>query len=113
MRHWQLNEIETPTGTRSPVVLHSAEEGRLVLIGIQPGQELGDHEVREHAFLLVLEGGVRVAAGDESVDAGPGSLFFFEPSERHEVGSADGARVLLMLAPWPGPGHYGDVEAAG
>jgi quercetin dioxygenase-like cupin family protein len=113
VRHWQLNEIETPTGTRSPVVLHSAEEGRLVLIGIQAGQELGEHEVREHAFLLVVEGGVQVTAGGESVDGGPGSLFFFEPAERHEVRSADGARVLLVLAPWPGPGHYEKGETAG
>jgi quercetin dioxygenase-like cupin family protein len=112
VRQWQLSEIETPAGTRSPVVLHSGEEGRLVLIGLQPGQELGEHEVREHAFLLVLEGTVQVAAGGESVDAGPGSLFFFEPAERHEVRSADAARVLLVLSPWPGPGHYGDGETS-
>src|SRR5262249_9085820 len=106
------NGIETPAGTRSPVVLHSGEEGRLVLIGLQPGQELGEHEVREHAFVLVVDGSVQVSAGGDSVDASAGSLFFFEPAERHEVRSADGARMLLVLSPWPGPGHYGDREAA-
>jgi quercetin dioxygenase-like cupin family protein len=110
VRHWQLNEIETPSGTRSPVVLHSGEEGRIVLIGIQAGQELGEHEVREHAFLLVVDGAVQVTAGGDSVEGGAGALFFFEPAERHEVRSARGARVLLMLSPWPGPGHYGDGE---
>ena len=30
----------------------------------------------------------------------------FEPDERHALRSDDGARVLLLLAPWPGEGHY-------
>ena len=115
MRHWKLNEIETPDGSRSPAVLHSLEgESRVVLIGLDPGQELGEHQVKESAFLLVVDGTVRVEAGDESVDAGPGELFRFEPDERHSVTADGGARLLLLLAPWPGEGHYrGDVPRAG
>jgi quercetin dioxygenase-like cupin family protein len=107
MRHWLLNEIETPDGSRSPAVLHSLEgESRVVLIGLEPGQDLGDHQVKESAFLLVVDGRVRVDAGDESIDAEAGELFRFDPGERHSV-TADGrARLLLMLAPWPGEGHY-------
>ncbi len=30
----------------------------------------------------------------------------FEPAERHAIASQDGARLLLLLAPWPGLGHY-------
>ena len=41
MEHWDLHEVETPEGSRSPVVLHSASEGRAILIGLHPGQELG------------------------------------------------------------------------
>jgi hypothetical protein len=33
-------------------------------------------------------------------------LVRFEPSERHALRSDGGARVLLLLAPWPGEGHY-------
>ena len=106
MRSWNLSEIETPSGSRSPVVLDSDEPARAVLIGLEPGQELGDHEVKEHAFVLVVEGSVRVEAGGESLEAPSGMLFRFEPEERHSVSSADGARILLFLAPWPGPGHY-------
>jgi hypothetical protein len=32
----------------------------------------------------------------------------FDPEERHAVSSRDGARLLLLLAPWPGKGHYRD-----
>ena len=110
MRSWQLPEIETPDGSRSPVVLHSSDEARAVLIGLNPGQELGDHQVKEAALLLVLEGKLRVDAGDESVEAGAGELFRFDPDERRSVTSASGARILLMLAPWPGEGHYRGEE---
>lgn len=107
MRHWKLSEIDTPEGSRSPVVLHSADgESRVVLIGLRPGQALNEHQVKEAALLVVLDGSVRVEAGDESVDAGAGELFRFDPDERHSVETAGGARVLLLLAPWPGEGHY-------
>ena len=107
MRSWKLGEIETAGGSRSPVVLQPEESAaRAVLIGLDPGQRLGEHEVKEHAFVLVLDGNVEVEAGGETVPASPGTLFLFEPEERHAVSSSDGARLLLFLAPWPGPGHY-------
>ncbi|MEP6910800.1 MAG: cupin domain-containing protein [Actinomycetota bacterium] len=106
MRSWRLPEIETPDGSRSPVVLHSSAEARAVLIGLNPGQELGDHQVKEYAFIVVVEGSVRIQAGEESVDAGAGTLAAFEPDERHVVASEGGAKILLLLAPWPGEGHY-------
>lgn len=114
MRHWNLNDIETPDGSRSPVVLHSRDEGRVVLIGLEAGQSLDEHQVKEAAFVLVLDGRVRVEAGDESVEAGSGELFRFEPDERHSLTSDGHSRVLLLLAPWPGEGHYrgGDEPAA-
>jgi quercetin dioxygenase-like cupin family protein len=111
MRHWKLQEIETPAGSRSPAVLHSRDgEGRVVLIALDPGQELGDHQVKEAALLLVLDGRVRVDAGDESIEAGSEELFRFDPDERRSVTSPSGARILLLLAPWPGVGHYRGEE---
>ena len=112
MRHWILNDVEAQ-GARSPVVLHS-EEGvrRIVLLGLQPGEALGDHRVTESALVLVLDGSARVEAGDETVDAGAGELFEFDPGELHSVTSAEGSRLLLLLAPWPGEGHYRGERAA-
>jgi len=107
VQSWDLKAIELPGGSRSPVVLHSEDEGRAVLIGLEPGQELGDHQVKEHAWLLVADGAVEVAAGDDSVTASAGTLLHFEPDERHAVSAGDGgARLLLLLAPWPGEGHF-------
>lgn len=106
MQSWNLLEIETPGGSRSPVVVHTDDEARAVLIGLDAGQELGDHQVKEAAYLVVVAGSVNVAAGGERVVAGPGTLFQFEPDERRSVSSDAGARLLMLLAPWPGAGHY-------
>jgi quercetin dioxygenase-like cupin family protein len=107
---WKLAEIETPAGSRSPVVLKSDDEARAVLVGLDPGQALGDHQVKEHAWIVVVEGSVRLRAGEEEVEAPAGTLARFEPDERHSVRSEDGAKILLLLAPWPGPGHYRGQE---
>jgi quercetin dioxygenase-like cupin family protein len=108
VQSWDLTSIETPGGSRSPVVLFSDEHARAVLIGLEPGQELREHEVKEHAFVVVVDGEVQVEAEGRSLVAGAGTLLSFEREERHAVSSAGGARLLLVLAPWPGPGHYRD-----
>jgi quercetin dioxygenase-like cupin family protein len=106
MESWRLPQISTPDGTRSPVVLKSEDEARAVLIGIDPGQKLGDHQVKEHAWLFVVEGAARIGSGSEQIEAPAGTLAYFEPDERHSVASEEGAKILLLLAPWPGAGHY-------
>ncbi len=112
MRCWDLQSIETPGGSRSPAVLLSEDNARAVLVGLDPGQELGDHQVKEHAWLVVVEGSVRIGAGSDAVEAGVGTLAHFEPDERHSVSTDEGAKILLILAPWPGVGHYRGGDAA-
>lgn len=112
METWNLPGIATPGGTVSPVVLKSEDEARAVLIGLEAGQELGDHQVKEHAWLVVVEGSARIRAGGVDIEATAGSLAHFEPDERHSVSSAGGAKLLLLFAPWPGPGHYRGEEKA-
>jgi quercetin dioxygenase-like cupin family protein len=109
---WKLPEIETPDGSRSPVVLRSHDEARAVLVGLDPGQELGDHQVKENAWVVVVDGSATFRAGDEVVEAATGTLVRFEPDERHSVSTDTGAKLLLLLAPWPGPGHYRGNEKA-
>ena len=113
MQSWNLLELETPEGSRSPIVLHTTEDARAVLIGLNPGQLLGDHQTHENAYVVVIAGQVEVGSGADSVEAGAGTLFRFDANERHRVASRDGARILLILAPWPGPGHYRGSATAG
>ncbi len=106
MQRWDLLELDAPAGTRDPIVLHSDDGARAVLLVLSPGQSLGDHQVRENAWVLVLDGTVQLSSDDATVEASPGTLTRFEPGERHSLTSQDGARVLLVLAPWPAEGHY-------
>jgi quercetin dioxygenase-like cupin family protein len=107
VQYWNLKELQMPDGSRSPAVLHSQDgESRVVAIHLQGGQELGDHEVKEAAVLVVVDGLVHVEAGGDSIHGGVGSVFRFDPAERHSVAADGDARVLLVLAPWPGDGHY-------
>jgi quercetin dioxygenase-like cupin family protein len=112
MESWKLPEIQTPGGSRSPVVLLSEDEARAVLVGLDAGQELGDHQVKEHAWLLVVQGSVRIRSGGEDIEAPAGTLAHFEPDERRSLSSDGGAKLLLLLAPWPGAGHYRGSAAA-
>lgn len=106
MQRWNLLEIGAPQGTRDPVVVHQDDGARAVLVVLQPGQELGEHQVRENAWVCVVEGTVQVTSGAETAVVGAGSLLRFEPAERHSLSARTGARILLILTPWPGEGHY-------
>lgn len=112
MQSWNLREIDTPGGSRSPVVLRSDQAARAVLIALEPGQALGDHQVKERALVSVVDGSVRVESGGETIEGGIGCFFSFDADERRSISTDSGARILLVLAPWPGEGHYrGDVTA--
>lgn len=106
MQSWNLLEIETPGGTRSPVVLRSDASARAVLVALDPGQQLGDHQMKERALVSVIDGSVRVESGGKTIEGEAGSFFSFDADERRSISTDTGARILLVLAPWPGEGHY-------
>jgi quercetin dioxygenase-like cupin family protein len=113
VQSWSLLKLEMPGGSRNPIVLHSTEEARALLIGLNPGQELGDHQVHEHAYLVVLSGNARIESAGESIEAPAGTMVRFDGKERRRVSSEEGARLLMLLAPWPGPGHFRGDPASG
>jgi redox-sensitive bicupin YhaK (pirin superfamily) len=102
MEHWDLRTMDVMP--RKPEILHSARgEARSILIALPAGEELQDHEVHERAYLVVVEGEVDVAG----TSGGPGFAAVFDPGERHAISARSDARLLLVLAPWPGDGHPG------
>jgi quercetin dioxygenase-like cupin family protein len=107
MQTWDLKT--TPVEPHKPEVLQSDEgEGRSILIHLPAGEVLQEHEVHERAYVVIADGAVElVDAAGATTPAGPGFLAVFEPQERHEVRATEDARILLVLAPWPGVGHPG------
>jgi redox-sensitive bicupin YhaK (pirin superfamily) len=112
VKAWDLTEIEAPGGTIDPAVLTTDDGARAIAIRLEAGQALRDHQVRERAWVVIVEGDAEIRSGHDVVHGGAGTLVTFDPAERHAISSDSGARVLLILAPWPGPGHYPDGPAA-
>ena len=104
MESWDLTTLDV--AVHKPAILKS-EEGvaRAIAINLPAGDQLQDHEVHEHAYVIVASGRLEIQAAGETVEAGPGTVAHFEPQERHEVRAVEDTRFLLLLAPWPGPGH--------
>ena len=88
-----------------PRVLFSSPECRAVVIDLERGMELGEHQVRERAVVQVIEGAVSIEVAGEAVECGTGMLVTFEPGEHHTVRALTDACLLLLLAPWPAPDH--------
>ena len=106
MDHWDLRTLDVQP--HHPQILHSSRgESRTIAILLPAGEELQDHEVHERAHLVVVDGAVEIDAGSDTVRGGPGFTAIFDPHERHEVRASEDARLLLVLAPWPGDGHPG------
>jgi quercetin dioxygenase-like cupin family protein len=109
MRNWDLKAVEAEP--HKPEILASAEDARTIALRLPGGEELQEHEVHERARLVVVDGEVDVtAASGETVVAGPGHLFEFDPGERHTVAARADAILLLVLSPWPGDGHPGAMS---
>ena len=107
MQTWNTRTLDIEP--HQPQVLHSEPEGRTIVINLPAGEELQEHQVHERAWVFVVDGEVEVQAGDgPTVSGGPGFLALTAPKERHEVRANSDARLVLILAPWPGPGHPSD-----
>ena len=104
MDFWQLDS--EPVEAHAPRVLRSDDDAnRIILLLLPQGESLSDHQVHEHALLVVLDGEVVIRAGVDEQQLGRHGLVHFKPSVRHEVEAVSDSRLLLCLAPWPGPGH--------
>ena len=109
-KHWDLRSLTVEP--HHPVILHSARgQARSVALHLPAGELLQTHQVHERAHLFVVDGEVEVERGGETVTGGPGFFAIFDPAERHEVRAKTDARLLLVLAPWPGDGHPGARDA--
>jgi quercetin dioxygenase-like cupin family protein len=110
VEHWDLRSVDVEP--HHPVILHSARgESRSVALSLPAGEALQDHEVHERAHVVVVDGEIEVDGPGGTVSGGPGFFAVFDPRERHEVRATKDARLLLLLAPWPGDGHPGARDA--
>lgn len=103
MNTWDIRAMTIEP--HQPEVLRSDPEARVIAIDLPAGEELGEHQVHERAWLWTVDGEVELESGEERMTAGPGSLAHFVAAERHRIRAVRDSRLILLLAPWPGPGH--------
>ncbi len=110
MERWDLPSIDQ-NGKREPRVLFSTPECRALVIDLNAGEEMRDHQVRERAVVQVVAGRVSFELeGADPVVGTAGTLVTFDPHERHALRAEEDARILLLLAPWPARDHYDPAE---
>ena len=104
MKTWDINALDVKP--HFPEVIHSDDEGRTIVLNLPAGEKLQEHQVHERAWIVIADGEVEITGIEgEAMQAGPGWLSLTEPNERHELVARSDARILLVLAPWPGTGH--------
>jgi quercetin dioxygenase-like cupin family protein len=103
METWDIASLDVQP--HQPEVLRTDPEARVIAINLPAGDQLQEHQVHERAWVIVTSGDVEIEQGGSTVSGGAGFVAHFEPKEPHELRATSDARVLLILAPWPGEGH--------
>ncbi len=106
MNSWTITNLDLRP--HAPEILASTNDARAIALMIPAGESLDDHQVHESAWVTVIDGEVEITTTTgESISGGSGLLVKFAPNERHAVHARTDARLLLLLTPWPAPGHPG------
>jgi quercetin dioxygenase-like cupin family protein len=103
METWDVRSLDIEP--HHPQVLRSDDETRAIAIRLPAGEQLQEHQVHERTYVIVVEGEVTISTDGDAVSGGPGLLSHFAPNERRTIEARSDARLVLVLAPWPGEGH--------
>jgi quercetin dioxygenase-like cupin family protein len=103
METWDVGSLEIEP--HHPVVLRSDAETRAIGIHLPAGEQLQEHQTHERTYLIVVAGEVSISQDGRETSGGAGLLAHFAPGERRTIQALSDARLVLVLAPWPGEGH--------
>ncbi|MBO0680231.1 cupin domain-containing protein [Mycolicibacterium sp. S2-37] len=98
LAHEHLDKARSSNSGRSAHTVHGGHEHSLrqTLIALAAEQDLHEHEAPEEATLQVLEGRVRLDAGEHSWEGGAGDLVVI-PDARHSLHALEDSAVLLTV----------------
>ncbi len=91
-------EKERRQGKRNAITLRKGGGLSVVLLVMRAGDRLEEHSAPGPISLVVREGRVRFAAGDEAVEAGAETVLACDAGVRHSVEALDNAVCLLYIA---------------
>jgi quercetin dioxygenase-like cupin family protein len=95
----QLKLAQGASSGRSTRTVYGGHEHvlRQSVIALADGQALGEHENPGEATVHVLQGRVRLTAGDISWEGSPGDLLIV-PEARHTLTALEASTVLFTVA---------------
>jgi quercetin dioxygenase-like cupin family protein len=95
----KLQAARAASSGRTAETVYGGHEHRLrqTLVAITAGQVMDEHENPGEATLQVLQGRVRLVAGETSWDGTPGDLLVIPPA-RHSMEALEDSVVLLTVA---------------
>jgi quercetin dioxygenase-like cupin family protein len=93
-----LNSLITPTeaGIASRILARTTG-GNLTLFAFDAGQGLTEHTSPFEAFVLVLEGTLKLTVGGNAVTAVAGTIVRLPANVSHALDAADPVRMLLVM----------------
>jgi quercetin dioxygenase-like cupin family protein len=100
---WDVRSLDVEP--HKPLVLHSDDEGRAIAINLPAGEALQNHQVHERSWVVVADGEIEIDGGGDSARGSAGFIAHINPNEKNEIRAATDARLVMILAPWPGEGH--------
>jgi quercetin dioxygenase-like cupin family protein len=103
METWDVSSLDIEA--HHPQVLRTDAETRAIAIALPAGEQMQEHQVHERTYMIGVDGEILISQNGHSVAGGPGLLSHFEPNERRTIEAVSDARLVLVLAPWPGEGH--------
>jgi len=91
-----IADLRNHSAGRSARTILSGEAMRAVVIALQEGRELAEHDAPRAATLYVIEGKVTLHTGEHELTVYAGQLVPI-PSERHSVFAHVDSAVLLTV----------------
>jgi quercetin dioxygenase-like cupin family protein len=95
----KLEAARAASNGRAAATVYGGREHRLrqTLVAITAGQVMEEHESPGEATLQILQGRVRLLAGQTSWDGAPGDLLVIPPA-RHSLEAVEDSVLVLTVA---------------
>lgn len=96
-----LKEAEFSADRPVSRLLYDSDAMRVVVFGLQAGQEIPPHTAPSRVLMQIVQGGGAFVTGSGERRAGPGSFVVTEPNEPHGLKASEKTVMLAVIVPRP------------